>query len=152
VTGRIGGLLEGGGAGLVGIETPSYRGFRYPADHQPLRGALPPLPRRFPSSSATNGIIPIGDWIRIGLGGEPSTARGWNHAEHAGFLMILQTVGQRIVFGNSVIGAVAELYAKVPASVGHLFNGRAVMKPSLPGSSTAPPPCAIYPHPRPLSP
>jgi hypothetical protein len=69
------------------------------------------------------GIDLVGDWIRMELGEEPLTMPSGNHAEHAGFLMVPEAVGQRVISRNSMMGTVAELYAEVLPAVGHVFDG-----------------------------
>jgi hypothetical protein len=70
------------------------------------------------------GIDLVGDWIRMELGEEPCTVPGRNHAEHGGFLMIPEAVGQRVVSRDSMMGTVAELYAEVLPAAGYVFDGR----------------------------
>jgi len=69
------------------------------------------------------GIDLVGDWIRMELGQQPRTVPGRNHAEHAGFLMIPEAVGQRVVSRVSMLGTTRELYAEVLPTVGHVFDG-----------------------------
>lgn len=69
------------------------------------------------------GVDLIGDWIQTELGEAPLTAPGRNGAEHAGFLMIPEPVGQRVVTRNSMLGLVDGLYAEVLPEPGHVFDG-----------------------------
>lgn len=69
------------------------------------------------------GIDLVGDWIRIELGQEPVTTPGVDTGEHAGFLMLPEAVGHRVVARRSMVGTVPELYAEVLPPVGHVFDG-----------------------------
>lgn len=70
------------------------------------------------------GVDLVGDWIRMEMGETPLTAPGRNEAEHAGFLMVPEPVGQRLVARNSILGLVEELYAEVLPEPGHIFDGQ----------------------------
>lgn len=69
------------------------------------------------------GVDLVGDWIRIELAEEPRTVPGQDAGEHAGFLMIPEVVGQRLVARRSMVGVVPGLYAEVLPPVGHVFDG-----------------------------
>lgn len=69
------------------------------------------------------GVDLVGDWIRIELGEPPRTTPGRDTGEHAGFLMLPEAVGLRVVARRSMVGAVPGLYAEVLPPVGHVFDG-----------------------------
>jgi hypothetical protein len=69
------------------------------------------------------GVDLVGDWIRIELGESPRTSVTRPVGDVAGFLMVPEAVGQRLVARSSVLGTVPELYAEVLPPVGHVFDG-----------------------------
>jgi hypothetical protein len=69
------------------------------------------------------GVDLLGDWVQMELGRPPRTAPGGNAAEHAGFLMIPEAVGQRMTARTSLLGTIDCLYAEELPEAGHVFDG-----------------------------
>jgi biotin carboxylase len=69
------------------------------------------------------GVDLLGDWVQMELGRAPRTVPGGNAAEHAGFLMIPEAVGCRVVARTPLLGTVDGLYAELLPDVGHVFDG-----------------------------
>lgn len=69
------------------------------------------------------GVDLVGDWIRLALGQAPRTLPEHPSAEHAGFLMLPEPVGHRLVSRTPLLGRVPLLYAEDLPDPGHLFDG-----------------------------
>ncbi len=66
----------------------------------------------------------VGDWIRVELGDEPQTVPIGNLHTIAGFLMIPEPVGRRVLARPSMLGRIPDLYAEVLPEIGHVFDGK----------------------------
>ncbi|WP_447008243.1 ATP-grasp domain-containing protein [Saccharothrix isguenensis] len=70
------------------------------------------------------GVDLIGDWIRVELGEPPRTLPASEPTEIAGFLMLPEPVGSRLVSRESMVGGVRGLYAEDLPEPGHVFDGK----------------------------